>query len=239
MAGLPSALLLRLCCAALLWASLTGCGQADSQLSLIVDRARYDAVFDATLESLRREQFVLNRVDRRLGVITTEPRPASSVLEPWRGDNSTVGQAVESTLHDQHRVVRVQFRPYQANVTAAAAAGDGHRGPDAVGEERPGDFTAAARPFEAANHDGVMAMELRCVIERGHRPGWRLETSSMRYSSYTVDPALARRGIPRRFWEPIGRDQHMESRLLEQIIAKVGGEGGVRLNAQGPAEPNG
>lgn len=184
-------------------------------LRLEVQPSSYDQAFDATLEALRDERFTLDRVDRRLGVITTRPRPSGIFLEPWKGDNATVGQAMESTLHYQRRVVRVEFEPLGGRPT-----------PEALGEA--GDPTAADRPpylqinapepfFAPSEHGGTLVVNVRTFVERAHRPGLQIETVSLRESNVTVDPSLAAHGVPALFWEPVARDALMEQRLMRRI----------------------
>jgi hypothetical protein len=103
----------------ILLASIAGCSQAVPDVSnpIPIATAEYDRVFDAAVLVLRDEHYVVARKDRRFGVITTEPRTAASVFEPWHTDNTTPAQTTESTLNFDRRTVRVMINP-------AAEAGD-------------------------------------------------------------------------------------------------------------------
>lgn len=172
----------------------------------------YDKVFDATVAALRDEQFLLDRVDRRLGVITTRPRAAASVLEPWKADNSTPAQAVESTLQYQRRVVRIEFGPLGGLEPATG-----------VEAMSPFGQVSPAEPFFIpAEHRGTLVLNVRCIVERSHRPGLQIETTAVRRSNVTIDPSLSERGVARQFWEPIARDARMETRLKRRIMRGAG-----------------
>lgn len=190
---------------------LTGCSTpAPSRVEL--KPANYDAAFDATVAALRDEQFLLDRVDRRLGVITTRPRPASSFVEAWKGDNSTPAQAAEATLHYERRIVRIEFDPI-----SGVQAETGPQTLPPFGQVSP------AEPFFIpAEHRGTLLLNVRCFIERSHRPGLQIPTMAVRQSNVTVDPALRERGVSTQFWEPIARDAAMESRIRRRIANKAG-----------------
>ena len=191
--------------------ALTGCAK-ETASRLEVRPANYDTAFDATVAALRDEQFLLDRVDRRLGVITTRPRPASSFLEPWKGDNSTPAQAVESTLHYERRVVRIEFDP--------VGGLEPETGPAAL---PPFGQVSPAQPFFIpADHRGTLVVNVRCFVERSHRPGLQVPTMAVRRSNVTIDPALQERGVTNQFWEPIARDAQMESRLRQRISDRAG-----------------
>lgn len=190
---------------------LTGCAsQTTSRLQL--KPANYDTAFDATVAALRDEQFLLDRVDRRLGVITTKPRTASSALEPWKGDNSTPAQALESTLQYERRIVRVEFDPL------------GGIQPQASPSTLPpfGQVSPAEPFFVPAEHSGTLVLNVRCFVERSHRPGLQVPTVAVRHSDVTIDPSLKDRGMSSQFWEPVARDGYMETRLRRRIAKGAG-----------------
>lgn len=200
--------LLLLLVAALL---LTGCA-SPSTSHLELKPSNYDTAFDATIAALRDEQFLLDRVDRRLGVITTKPRTASSALEPWKGDNSTPMQALESTLQYERRIVRVEFDPL------VGISPD--TGPSALPPF--GQVSPAAPFFIPADYHGTLIVNVRCFVERSHRPGLQVPTVAVRHSEVTVDPALKDRGMSTQFWEPVARDGYMETRLRRRIANNAG-----------------
>lgn len=78
-----------------------------NQTTRFVYRATYENVYDQARLILNRFNFRLDRQDFRLGVLTTQPLPSSHLIEPWRPDHASTKNAVENTLHDQRRTVRI------------------------------------------------------------------------------------------------------------------------------------
>ncbi len=191
---------------------VTGCASPDSSIgSIRVEAGDYDTAFDIAIETLRNERFRLDRVDRRSGVITTQPRNASSIAEPWQGDHATTSQATEATLHHQRRVVSVAFIPLPGETVEATrlSSTPSLSAIDEMDSTTPiGEFNRPVR------------IMVQCWIERAHRPGQRIETSSLRHSSNTIDPTLQSRGIPSLFWERISRDSYMEQRIINSIATE-------------------
>ena len=72
-------------------------------------------------------------------------------------------------------------------------------------------------PFEPGIYDGEMRVDVRCTVERAHQPGRRIESDALRKSTWTVDPLLEERGIPRLFWEPVSRDPFLETKIAYRI----------------------
>jgi len=189
---------------------LSGCaGELRSDFHTIaVPADSYEQSFDSAMQALRHEQFVLDRVDRRLGVITTKPMPSSSMLEPLKFDNSTVGQGIEATMHDQRRVVRIEFRTPGEGATESGGSESDRYSVQVV---------PSPVPFEPGLSDGLLVMNVSCIIERGHQPNRQIPTTNMRNRHFTTDPALVEQGIKRRFWEPVGNDPYMEQRIAHRI----------------------
>ncbi|MHC4997034.1 MAG: hypothetical protein ACYTGQ_18495 [Planctomycetota bacterium] len=86
---------------------LAGCSRPISETAnpTAIPTTDYDRVFDAAVKVLRENHFVVDRADRRFGVVTTEPRIASSVFEPWHTDN----------LNMRRRTARVRLSPRTAD----------------------------------------------------------------------------------------------------------------------------
>lgn len=92
----------------------TGClsaGKADYVTSRSVALAdssdEADRYWEAAQDTLRRNRFRLDRVDRRAGVITTMPVVSQHFLEFWRHDVDTQADLWESTLNPIRRWVEV------------------------------------------------------------------------------------------------------------------------------------
>ena len=76
----------------------------------------FEALWAASQNVLRRYGFVLDRVDRRDGVITTEAMVGQYVGESWRQDAATPRDLLEGS-------VQTLFRSAEVLVTPAAEAG--------------------------------------------------------------------------------------------------------------------
>lgn len=177
-----------------LLAFLAGCARQVTAPPLALMSDEYDRAFDTAVDVLRDARFTIDRVDRRSGVITTEARVSSTIVEPWRPDNATLGMSVDSTLNYQRRVVRVQF----TDVDAAEAS----------------DLTAlpGGKP---------LGLAVTCTIERAHRPNRRVETAALARSSQAVDPQLQERGIGLLFWQPVGRDPNWEQTIRATLALRL------------------
>jgi hypothetical protein len=66
-----------------------------------------DRIWQAVQDTLRSHRFQLDRVDRRAGVITTQPETSQSLFEFWRRDVDTWPDLWEATLNPIRRWVEV------------------------------------------------------------------------------------------------------------------------------------
>jgi len=94
---------------------LSGCHQPlrplepTSQDIALTGEGEYEALLDTCLDVLRDYRFKLDRVDRRLGVITTLPTTSQQVFEFWRDDVNTTYDLMEATLLTIRRRVEIQL----------------------------------------------------------------------------------------------------------------------------------
>jgi hypothetical protein len=188
---------------------LAGCASSKGPTELAIAPADYSAAFDTAIAAARDEGFIATVLDRRAGLIETEPVNASSILEPWHGDNASAAQAWENTLQHQRRSVRFEFAP--AREAPAALPPEGElTGANLLGSSDPlRDLTAMNEP-----------LVLRAIVnvERAHTPGERRSAWSRRYvTQFREAPPGEADGLPLSFWEPVGRDLAFEQRLLARI----------------------
>lgn len=78
------------------------------QAIAVADRSdEANHMWDAILETLRRQRFRLDRVDRRAGIVTTSPETSQHFFEFWRHDVATWTDAWEASLNPLRRRVEV------------------------------------------------------------------------------------------------------------------------------------
>lgn len=199
MAGMMTAALLTVT------AGLAGCATR-GPTELAVEPGSYAATFDAARHVLREARFDLERVDARGGVLTTAAKPTAGLATPWDAEQQTAGQEVEDLLQHQQRRVRITFE------SAGGEAGAGESQADGAGAEA-----------DLLDEPRKTTMRVRVVIERINRPNWRVDSSSIRLSSYAWDPALAEREMQPRYETAIAEDADCARRLVELIRARAGG----------------
>lgn len=186
---------------------LTGCASSSGPAMLTIDSARYEKVFDTALEMMRREGMNPVVIDRRGGIIETEPRIAGSILEPWDRNNASYQQAMDNTLSFQRRRARFEFLP-------------GRRSPVRFPTQRPIRPREAAgltaQPVDLTSYEGDIDVLVTVTVERQYRPGQRRNTWSRRLTTQSafVGPD---ENLPPNFWTPVIRDTAFERRLLARI----------------------
>ncbi len=92
---------------------LAGCAtpRAAAPNPFEIDVSEYGRVFDAAVLVLREQGFRVDRQDYRMGVVTTLPLDAPTLMEPWRAANTSSAPSHDSTLNAQRRLVRVSLTP--------------------------------------------------------------------------------------------------------------------------------
>ncbi|MCJ7543721.1 MAG: hypothetical protein MUP47_04015 [Phycisphaerae bacterium] len=83
---------------------------AEPALQTTAER-NFQAIWLASQEVLRKYRFTIDRMDRRAGLITTEPLTGQQFFEPWRKDAVTREALADSSLKTLHRSVVVQIQP--------------------------------------------------------------------------------------------------------------------------------
>jgi len=179
--------------------------------SLVAPPGAYADAFDAVRDALRDRRFVVDRLDGANGVVTTAPKESAGLATPWDMEQTSLREEWQEFVNYEHRVVRVTFH-----------AMDGERViPESDDPTEP--------MLDLRRHEGPVRMDVAVIVERNHRPGWRLEPNGARLSSFTSDPALQRRGLEPRYATPYRRDDWLAQRLVRDI--------GERVLGATPAEP--
>jgi len=197
---------------------------------LLIERQEYDRVFDAAVESARAAGMVTAVRDRQGGLIETEPRAAGTLLEPWRLDNSGLGQAVENTVAPQRRRVRFEFVSTEF-VPPEPSPGATLRGPDL-------DSVLGRSAAPLTEPGGPIELRVWVFLEQSFNPNVRrfLWTRQLTTQAFeVVAPPDPRESVePESLWTPVGRDEPYERRMMTAILERLGGT--LTQSADPPAD---
>ncbi len=80
-----------------------------NQTARFIYKASYDNVWKQSQELLRHMGFELDRQDYRDGVMITRSLPSAQIVEPWKRQQVNLKDAMENTLNDQRRTVRLRI----------------------------------------------------------------------------------------------------------------------------------
>jgi hypothetical protein len=186
----------------------TGCQQPmepiayESVRVAVPDDADNDALWEATLEVLRRYRFVVDRKDRAAGVITTLPEVSAHWFEIWREENTTPYEVLESSIQTINREVTVNITPADDADTRLLSLKVAKMRLSAP-ERQVTNAVAARRLFSEVT-----------PVQSGDVPGRRASTD----------------------WVPLGRDPHLEQRMMTRIVALAGAVSHAFVPE--PAEPS-
>jgi hypothetical protein len=180
---------------------------------LTLSATNYQQAFDAAVEAARRAGMSAALRDRRGGVIETQANVAGSILEPWRTDNASLGQAVENTLAYQRRRARFEFAPAGFTPLGEAPPDQPLTGPDVINAEQP--------PVDLSQAQGDLELRVWVYVERAHISGVRRSTWTR--SKTTQTQLVYPEGMRERArgtvinWTPVARDTDYERRLLHDV----------------------
>ena len=202
-------------CLGCLAAGLAGCAAPSVPPVLAFDRADYERVFEAAIESAREDGLEPVVADRDLGVIETAPRTAGSLVEPWRTDNADVEEMVAHTVNFERRRARFEFVPEGFAVPAPDPQGP------SVGPAIPGSDRAEQR-FDLMKAGGRIELRAWVYVDRAFLPNQSFGRWTLGETRYSTDPTQARRPDDpataiNTQWTPIGRDEPYEQRLMQRI----------------------
>jgi hypothetical protein len=74
-------------------------------------KADYDNLWRQSMATLTKAGFLFDRLDYRLGVITTKPLPSAQFIEFWKSQHTTLKNSLENTINNQRRIVRITIAP--------------------------------------------------------------------------------------------------------------------------------
>lgn len=182
---------------------------------VLVASGEYAQAFDAAIDAASTSGMKPVFLNRRSGVITTEPTIAGSVAEPWKRSASSPRQALENTFSLQRRTARFEFLPTSLSVEPNTTEGV-LVGPDLL----------AGVGQDLTNFDGELELRVWVYIDRHYTQGIRLGTWSL--SSESVSTVLPTQEpweqSPGSFWVTISRDIPAERTILSSIEARLHGK---------------
>ncbi len=190
---------------------LSGCSSSVTGLDVIVlDSHNYTAVFDAAVAAADAEGMNPVLLDRRGGIIATEPAVAGSFVEPWKPKPSTSRQGLENTLAMQRRTARFEFAPIET-MPVLGMDDDVLIGPNLL--------TTTGQ--DLTKYEGKLELRVWVYVERQYTQGiqrgtWTLGSESITQVLPEEEPWEQ---IPGTFWVPINRDVAREKMFLGTIEA--------------------
>ena len=173
----------------------------------------FDAVWQGSVEVLRRYRFRLDRQDRRAGIITTHPMLARHWFEFWRPDAANAFDFAEGTLQTVMRRAVVRVAPGKAKGTYQPIVVVEVMRPDRKGFE----IVAAGEAYDKFldSYDGDDALYAR------HKRRQRLK-KEIRHKLFAEGQAAADEAAEESYYEPrppetLGK----QKTLAEQIAAEI------------------
>jgi len=178
---------------------------------VMLHSSQYATFFDAAVSAATADGMKPVLLDRRSGVISTDPAIAASFLEPWKPQASTPRQGLENTLALQRRIARFEFTPI--TTTQAVVQKDTLLGPNLL----------SGFGEDLTQFSGQLELRVWVYVDRKYTQGIRRGTWSLRNESVTtVMPTNQTWSqVPGSFWVPINRDIVKERLLLATIQSGV------------------
>lgn len=194
----------------------TGCAGSQGPDVVTVPGDRYGEAFDTAVLVAREHGMRPAFMDRRAGIIETDPVIAGSVLEPWYSENADFKQAMRNTL--SHNRIRARFEFTRAGFKPRTA-GDEVPPIDVLGVTNEG--------WDLTSGDDPLDLKVWVFEERGHTVGQRRNSWTFAGNSrtYHVPVEGGWDANQRLFWTPTSRDRPAENRLLAEIMERMGLQG--------------
>jgi len=176
---------------------------------VLLDSRDYAEVFDAAVAAANADGMTPVLLDRRGGVITTNPAVAGSFLEPWKPRPSTARQGLENTLAQQRRTARFEFVPVLNEVVVHDDGTDELVGPDYL----------SSTGLDLTTYEGPMELRVWVYVDRKYTQGIRRNTWSLRQETRTIVLPTEEpwEQVAGSFWTPISRDVARERDLLASV----------------------
>ena len=187
-----------------------GCAGAQGPEVLSIPSGKYELAFDTAVEVARSRGMQPVLLDRRTGVIETDPVIAGTILEPWYQDTADFAQGIDNTLSQYRMKARFEFMPAGMLQDSKAESG-----PDLLG--------IASSPIDLTTTDRAIELRVQVFRERRHTVGQRRHTWSRRMNSRTLhgvdDETWESSNTV--FWTPESRDDAAERRMLAEVASDM------------------
>lgn len=203
-------------------ASMTGCASSEqarveSSSTITIEGVGYSACFDEALLVVRSAGMPPVLRDRAGGVVETAPRIAGSIFEPWRLDNSGLGEGIENTLNFQRRRARFEFVPAGFNPPPVRDSSV------LSGPALPGSVADGTQDLRF--YEGPIELRVWVYVERSFRPGLQNAAWTRSMTSFSTDSidrqTAGRTTSDESRWTPVRRDRDYELRLINAFKERV------------------
>lgn len=185
--------------------TLGGCASKPTPATIAIEPGAYPRVFDAAREVLLAQDFELERVDAASGILSTVPKGSAGLATPWISDAGSLAEQVQDLGASHWRVARVTFQP-------AAPTDRPPIGTPGSGFSDLPDLRQSDQPLEAV---------VQVFVYERYKPNRRLETESIRRSTFFTDPDLLARGIQPNHLTPLRQDPGLASTLADRIRRRL------------------
>lgn len=187
---------------------------SDRHRALSPEERNFLSVWESSRDVLQKYGFVLDRQDRRDGVITTYAMVGSQAFEVWRDDSATIFHMRENTVQTILRAAKVRiFRrdetdtyDFDVEILAARSVTDP---PQLTDSSQAMDMSNYQRIIGGAGNDNVMGGQLKFDDLKPRQV-------PMSSPAETEEPPLPDpEDIPPLV--PLGRDRDLEAKVIDDI----------------------
>ena len=207
-----------------------GCAGSQGPQMITIPSDEYQQAFDIAVSVAREHGMRPAFLDRRAGIIETDPVMGGSLLEPWYGDNADFNQSLRNTLARNRFRARFEFSRSEFV-------------PRTQGEDIPPvDLLGVTNDqWDLTTSTGQLDLRVWVFEERGHTVGQRRNTWTFIGSSTAFHVPVNGKWDenPGTFWTTTTRDKPAEKRLLAEVQEKLRSQNVVANagDASGSSDP--
>lgn len=161
----------------------------------------YPKAFEIAIATLKTEYFLIDRQDRRFGVITTKPRDSTTVFEPWGHGKVNGLNTLTATLNKQRRAVRIIFMPLTINDDIS---NDNNK-------PTPEGYQIKTEVLVQQRQHPTSPLTSAVVSATSYRSRYR----------YVSSTEIQDAGVIESYWQDLGRDKDHEAVILKRIAKSL------------------